>query len=466
MKRIVNTPLKTFGVLTILLGLSVAILTYGYLVILGLYFIGAGLILYLVDHIIPRFFKNKRPFWAAQWILSVCYLLFASWVYLKWQEHNSIIFPKNYKGQAGIIFGIEGYPKLPETKFWTKTIKLPENGIIITSTKVEDVPSFTRYYYKDNSLVDMEKIDWEPNFEFDCIVCDSKIVSWIFTVDDSKTGIIKDTITKLCNQIATKQLSSAYLSEHSSINTDEKGKYLWLQNRGITSLPDGLDQFSLYKVILTGNNLTEIPEQILQITSLEDLVIAVNPITDLPKDLNKLQKLRSISVAETNIKEIKIDLSHLDSLEHFDLARNNLIRLPDEIKNIPNLKWLSVNENDFDNISFIDERLSRLETLHVYSNKLKRLSFETKFLPNLKELLIFDNKIDSIPDNISDLANLENLEFWDNPIKYISPMISKLTSLKSIRLDDDFLTVNDKENLKKWLPNCQINFQTRRSKQN
>ena len=81
-------------------------------------------------------------------------------------------------------------------------------------------------------------------------------------------------------------------------------------------------------------------------------------------------------------------------------------------------------------------------------------------------LLIFDNKIDSIPDNISDLESLEKLEIWDNPIRYISPNISKLTNLKSIRIDDDNLNQVDKDNLKSWLPNCEINYQTRSKKKN
>ncbi|MGL5945692.1 MAG: hypothetical protein ACRCZV_05955, partial [Sediminibacterium sp.] len=113
-----------------------------------------------------------------------------------------------------------------------------------------------------------------------------------------------------------------------------------------------------------------------------------------------------------------------------------------------------------------DSRLNKLEILYLYTNKVNNISKETRHLGNLKELLIFDNKIDSIPDNISDLKNLEKLEVWDNPIKYISPSISKLTKLKAMRLDDDFLTQADKDNLRKWLPNCEIKYQTRKEKKN
>ncbi len=466
MKRLINTPLKILGLLTILLGLTVAILTFGYLIVLGLIFIGVGLNVYFIDYLSIRLLKKKRAFWTAQSILTAAYLILAFVTNMKWQEHNAIVFPKDFKGQAGIIFGIEGYPELPETKFWKKTINIPENGIIITSTKAENVPNTVRFSFTDNSSVDYNRINWDPNFEIDCITSDSKIKSWLFQVSDSQSFSVKNIMTNLCDQIYYKQKRSFYKSESSVIWADDKGKYLWLQNKGLTSLPNGLGKLHIYKAILTGNDLREIPPQIFEITSLQDLVLAVNPISEFPCELQKLKRLKSVSFADTEIKEIKCDLSQLDSLEYFDIARNNLTKLPEQIKNIPNLTWLSLNDNQFSNLSFVDSRLNKLEILYLYTNKVNNISKETRHLGNLKELLIFDNKIDSIPDNISDLKNLEKLEVWDNPIKYISPSISKLTKLKAMRLDDDFLTQADKDNLRKWLPNCEIKYQTRKEKKN
>lgn len=386
--------------------------------------------------------------------------------YMEWQEHNYIIFPKNFKGQAGIIFGIEGYPGLPKTEFWKKTIKIPDTGVIITSTKIEDVPKKIQYAFTDNSAVDYERINWNPNFEIDCIVSKSKVKSWLFFIGSKESSNVENNMTELCNQISANKATSVYKSEFSAIQADDKGKYLSLQDRGLTSLPNGLDKLKIYKAILTGNNLTGIPPQIFEITSLEDLVLAVNPIAKFPCDLSRLKSLKSVSFANTKIKEIHCDLSQLDSLEHFDIARNDLKEFPEQIKTIPNLNWLSLNDNKLTSLSFIDGSMSKLEMLYLYTNKVKSISRETRYLVNLKELLIFDNLIEGIPDNISDLKNLEKLEIWDNPIKYISPNIAKLTKLKSMRIDDDYLTREDKTNLKSWLPLCKINFQTRSEKKN
>lgn len=421
---------------------------------------------YFIDYLTSRLLKKKRAFWTAQYILTVAYLILAFVTYMKWQEHNAIVFPKNFKGQAGIIFGIEGYPELPETKFWKKTINIPEKGIIITSTKAENIPNTVRFSFRDNSSINYNRINWDPNFEIDCITSDSKIKSWLFHVSDNQSFSVKNVMTDLCNQIYSNQKRSLYKSENSVVWADDNGKYLWLQNKGLTSLPNGLGKLDIYKAILTGNDLREIPPQIFEIASLQELIIAVNPISDFPCELQKLKRLKSVSFAETKIVDIKCNLSQLDSLEHFDIARNNLTKLPEQIKNIPNLTWLSLNDNHFADLSFIDNRLYKLETLYLYTNKVNNISKETRHLGNLKELLIFDNEIDSIPSNISDLRNLEKLEIWNNPIKYISPNISKLTKLKAMRLDDDFLTQTDKDNLRKWLPNCEINYQTRVEKKN
>ncbi len=459
MKRIANTPLKILGLLTVIFGLF-GVLTFSYFFFLGIYLVVTGLSIYLIDFLTLKLLKAKKKYWITQSILATAYLILGFVTYMKWQEHNYLIFPKDFKGQAGIIFGIEGYPELPKTKFWKKTINIPPDGIIITSTKVEDIPNSIRFAYSDNSKVEYQDINWDPNFEIDCIVCDSKIKSWLFEVD-KESSTVKEIMTSLCNEIAANQKRSFYKSENSVVWSDNKGKYLWLQNKALTSLPDGLGKLNIYMAILTGNDLKEIPEQIFEIDSLEELILAVNPIKEFPCKLSRLKRLKSISVAETGIKEINCDLSQLDSLKDFDIARNRLTKFPDQIKTIPNLTWLSLNDNEFTDLSFIDSRLKKLETLYLYSNKVKSISNETRFLGNLKELLIFGNEIESIPNNIADLKNLEKLEIWDNPIKGISPKIAELTKLKSIRLDDNFLTKADKDNLKKWLPNCKINYQTR-----
>jgi len=161
MKRIFNSALRTLGFLTILFAIAVTALT-DYFVFVGLYVLGFGLLLFIIDFLVTRFIKDRKVFWWTQLVLTITYLLLCFWVYMKWQEHNAIVFPDNFKGQAGIIFGIEGYPPLPETKFWKKIIEFPDNGIIVTSTKQEEIPNTIRFYFKNGKGGDYNQIFGMP----------------------------------------------------------------------------------------------------------------------------------------------------------------------------------------------------------------------------------------------------------------------------------------------------------------
>ncbi len=53
-------------------------------------------------------------------------------------------------------------------------------------------------------------------------------------------------MTSLCNEIASNRKNSFYKSENSVVWSDNNGKYLWLQNKGFTSLPEGLGKLNIY----------------------------------------------------------------------------------------------------------------------------------------------------------------------------------------------------------------------------
>ncbi|RPD44400.1 hypothetical protein DRJ53_16925 [Paracnuella aquatica] len=460
--RLTKAPLKFMALLAVLLGTTIAVFTVGYLLIPGLFFVVLGLFIYFIDFLTRKMFAKRSLYLAAQYILSILFTLFFIIVCLQWQEHNEIVFPSEFQGQAGIIFGVAGYPKLPETKFWKKKIVVPANGIIITSTKAEELSKKVRFYLGSKSA-SFDAVDWDSNFDVDCLSSDNKIKGWLFEVGRNDDDAPKKVMTDLCNQIALGKTSSFYKSTNPVVWSDNTGKYLWLQNKGLTSLPGGLDKLGIYKAILTGNNFKEVPQELYKVTSLQDLTFAVNPISIFPCDLNRFPNLKSVSFAATSIREINCDLSQLESLTEIDLARNELSKVPEQIKTIPNLKELFLNDNRIRGLSFVDSRLGKLEVLYLYTNKVKSITKETVHLKHLKELSIFDNEIESIPDNISDLISLERLEIWNNPIRYISPNISRLKKLKSIRVDDNYLAQADKDSLKKWLPNCEVHYQNRQA---
>lgn len=453
-----TNPLKILGFVTIITGLVIAIATMGYLLLLSLYIIGVGCLLYLVNYLIIKLSKRHSRY--KQWGLSAVYLVLVAYSYFKWQEHTSFTFPSHTKN-AGIIFGIAGYPELPRTVFWTKKVIFPKNGIIITSTKAEDMPDWQQYYFSDNSSPKTDSdVVWNPNFDYNCILNNKVIRAWIFTLKKDTGLSVQRAITALSNQINKGKLKTFYKTSDQLIINAKDGTYLSLQGKGISFLPEAVSHIKVNTVYLAENHFTTIPRQLYQTPGLHDIYISANPIKELPNDLYKVKELKSLLVSKTLIKEISADLSKLNNLTYFNISGNGLTVFPEHIKAIPHLKSLSIQENNFKDLDFLDTKLLGLETLHVYSNKLRSMK-GIDLLLNLRELLIFDNKLDSISSDIGKLRNLEKLEIWDNPIHYISPQIRMLTHLKELSLDDNYLTAQDKRNLKEWLPQCTITFQTR-----
>lgn len=458
MKRI--SPLKILGILSVILGLTVTILTGGYLIILGAYFIGFALLLFLLDWLTKKT-KTSKAYWISQVVLSLSYMAFLTFSYLDWNKHNLIVFPNEFQGDGGIVFGIEGYPELPEMKYWVRTIELPSSGILITSTKEEELPNKFQFQYEDGSHLDFRDSSWNfsHSTEFPCILTSSVVKHYSFKIGNKSRSNFQELLSNLCDSVNQGKLVTAYFSENSPIVKEVETPYLHLQNQGLSKLPQNINTLQVKEIILTGNNFTEFPEEVLNMPQLEELLIDHNPVSKLPDNLESLKNLKRLSINATQIKEFPPDLSALESLETIGLDHNEFKKVPEPILTIPNLKRLGLNNNKLTDLNFIDERLSKLESIYLYSNELKKIDCEVENLVNLKELLIFDNEIDSIPDCIGSLLSLEKLEIWSNPIKYVTPEIQKLTKLKSMRMEKGNLTEGQMEEIRKWLPNTEINFQ-------
>lgn len=458
MKRI--TPLKILGILSVLLGLTVAILTGGYLIILGAYFIGFALLLFLFDWLTKKT-KTRKAYWISQIALSVAYVAFLTLSYLDWNKHNLIVFPNEFQGDGGIVFGIEGYPELPEMKYWIKTIEIPSNGVLITSTKEEELPNKFQFQYQDGSSLDFRDSTWNfsHSTEFPCILNSAIVKHYSFKIGNNSSSNFQELLSNLCDSINQGKLVTAYVSEYSPIVKEVETPYLHLQNKGLSKLPQNINTLQVKEIILTGNNFTEFPAEVLNMPQLEELLIGHNPVSRLPDNLESLKNLKRLSINATQIKEFPSDLSALESLETIGLDHNEFKKVPEPILTIPNLKRLGLNNNKLTDLKFINEHLEGLESIYLYSNELKQIDCEIENLKSLKELLIFGNEIDSIPGCIASLTNLEKLEIWSNPIKYVSPEIQKLTKLKSMRMEKDNLTEEQMEEIRKWLPNTEINFQ-------
>jgi len=184
-------------------------------------------------------------------------------------------------------------------------------------------------------------------------------------------------------------------NEISNLSTLE---YLNLDDNKIEKISDEISKLTFLKtLILSRNHLTSIPNGIAKITNLEKLNLSSNKITTIlnyisnlislksiitSNKMSKLANFKELKLSETQLKSILLSLFQLNKLKVFDLRGNLIEEIPNEI------------------LSFI-----QLEELYLSSNKIKNIPNDMYILSKLKELDLKNNKIDKFPKKIGSLIS-------------------------------------------------------------
>ena len=190
------------------------------------------------------------------------------------------------------------------------------------------------------------------------------------------------------------------------------------------------------------NKLQAIPKNILQQEQLTYLDLSVdgfhqNNFSTLPKELFQLNNLQHLALNFCQIDSLPIEIGNLQNLIYLDLYYNKLTTLPPEIGNLQNLTYLA-----------------------IYENKLTTLPPEIGNLQNLTELNLSSNELSSLPYEIVNLQNLTYLNLEGNQLTILSPEIGNLQNLTIIELTRNPITSEHIEEIKAWLPNSNVVFQS------
>lgn len=130
---------------------------------------------------------------------------------------------------------------------------------------------------------------------------------------------------------------------------EKKSKSLDLSNRDLTDLPPEIGELtSLEHLDLSYNSIAEIPPSIGRLVNLKTLLLLRNSISKVPSEIGALRSLELLDAShncfETLPKEIGL-LSHLRSL---DVSYGRLVSLPVEMIDLLSLKELYLEENPFE----------------------------------------------------------------------------------------------------------------------
>ncbi|MEM6347672.1 MAG: caspase family protein, partial [Bacteroidota bacterium] len=163
-------------------------------------------------------------------------------------------------------------------------------------------------------------------------------------------------------------------------------KRLSLNKLGLTRLPEQLwDLSELEELGLQRNQLSEIPQGIAKLQKLKNLNLSYNPLQTLPNSFYALNNLKKLLIHHADLDEIPPPLLLMENLTHLDVGNNHISQLPEELTYLSGIKRLYLNDNQLEEIPEIIGRFERLEILQLQNNRIRRLPEVLQNLEGLKE---------------------------------------------------------------------------------
>lgn len=183
------------------------------------------------------------------------------------------------------------------------------------------------------------------------------------TLDDLKSGALKnakrlslrdlngvfpDEIFDLSDTLEILDLNG---NELSALPDDfarlEKLKILFLSDNDFETLPDVLSACkSLTMIGFKANKIRYVPEDALPLQT-QWLILTDNNIRELPESIGKLSRLQKCMLAGNELTSLPASMSNCKAIELLRISANQFATFPDFILDLPKLAWLAFAGNPF-----------------------------------------------------------------------------------------------------------------------
>jgi hypothetical protein len=178
-------------------------------------------------------------------------------------------------------------------------------------------------------------------------------------------------------------------------------------------------------------NLTSFPIEILSLAdSLEILDLSNNQLTSLPQELMQLSKLKIIFASNNLFETLPEVLGQCANLEMVGFKANNINQVPDNA--LPaKLRWLILTDNK---IAVLPDTLGerpRLQKLALAGNRLSALPKTLSQCKNLELVRISANRLTECPEQLLELPQLAWFAFAGNPFTRSNVKINTVPTLPS-----------------------------------
>ncbi len=116
------------------------------------------------------------------------------------------------------------------------------------------------------------------------------------------------------------------------------------------------------------------------------------------------------------LSELPDEITQLTELKYLHISYTRLTTLPDSIGDLKNLEILDLPNNQFTEVPPAIINLTKLWGLSLERNRLRELPEFIGQLPNLRYLYLQGNKLTSVPTSLAQLEQLRTLKLDDNPL--------------------------------------------------
>ena len=161
--------------------------------------------------------------------------------------------------------------------------------------------------------------------------------------------------------------------------------------------------------------LTEFPREIFALAdTLEVLDLSGNQLSDLPDDLGRLHRLRVLFCSNNRFTHLPASVGQCAQLDIAGFKANRIREIPAGALP-PTLRWLILTDNEIEALPSTIGRCTRLQKLMLAGNRLQSLPAEMAACEGLELLRISAHRLAALPDWLLSLPRLSWLAFAGNP---------------------------------------------------
>ena len=162
-------------------------------------------------------------------------------------------------------------------------------------------------------------------------------------------------------------------------------------------------------------DLTEFPRELFNLVdTLEILNLSGNQLTQLPDDFDRFTKLRILFLSDNHFKVFPKILARCPELEMVGFKANRITDVSEA--SLPKkLRWLILTDNQINKLPSSIGEHTQLQKLMLAGNQLTSLPIEMAKCTNLELLRISANQLEELPQWLVHLPKLSWLAFAGNP---------------------------------------------------